>query len=168
MRTLTSSLIATVCILGMAAASAAHAKTSTEDFVHTAAIANAFEIQTSKLALEKSQDKDIKHFAQQMIDDHTQTNEKMNQVLQSAHLDSSMANDTLDDKHEKIFDKLQNASGDDFNRQYISAQTHAHKDAVKLFGDYAKHGDNKPLKHFAANTLPALKDHLKHVEQLKQ
>jgi putative membrane protein len=168
MRIFTFSLLTTVFILGgIAAVSSAYAKTSTEDFVHMASIANSFEIQSSKLALEKSQSKEIKSFAQRMIDDHTKAEDELHQTLQTADLDPSMAQDTLDNKNEKIFDKLQTASGDDFNKQYVSAQTDAHKDAVKLFSDYAKHGDNTALKDFAAKTLPTLKDHLKHVEHLK-
>jgi hypothetical protein len=40
-------------------------------------------------------------------------------------------------------------------------QVDAHKDAVDLFERYAKSGDNKDLRSFAAKHLPHLREHLK-------
>src|SRR5918996_1897077 len=53
--------------------SAASAKT--EKFVHTAAIANTFEIQSSEAALQKTTNGQVKDFADLMIKDHTRIGE---------------------------------------------------------------------------------------------
>jgi putative membrane protein len=42
----------------------------------------------------------------------------------------------------------------------MSDQVAGHKDAVSLFGDYAKNGDDPALKIWAKKTLPKLKMHL--------
>jgi putative membrane protein len=148
-------------------AAAACAKgTTAQDFVTKATIANKFEIDSSNIALKKSQNSDVKSFAQMMVDDHTKTGDKLKGILDST--DSSIKPaDELDDKHQKLIDKLNAASGKDFDNKYISMQTDAHKEAVSLFGDYAKKGDDPKLKDFAGETLPALQEHLKHVKQLK-
>jgi putative membrane protein len=147
---------------------AAHARmaVTTEDFVRTASIANQFEIKSSELALEKSQRGDVKSFAKQMVDDHTQTGVKLKQALQSSAT-SQQAEDTLDDKHQKLFDTLESASSDTFDTQYIGMQVDAHKEAVSLFSSYAKSGRDAVLKDFASQTLPTLKSHLSHVTQLQ-
>src|SRR5206468_4047853 len=44
----------------------------TKDFFETAASANMLELQASKLALERSNDKKVKDFASQMLKDHNQ------------------------------------------------------------------------------------------------
>jgi putative membrane protein len=153
-------------VLGvMVAVSPAYA-ISTQDFVHTASIANEFEIESSQLALEKSQNDNIKKFAQRMVDDHTKTGEKMKEVLSSTDLKVKPA-DKLDNKHQKMLDKLKSASNDNFDRQYVSIQNEAHREAVDLFDSYSKSGKDARLKGFASETLPTLKEHLEHVEQLK-
>ena len=42
-----------------------------EDFVHSAAVGDMFEIEASMLALQRSQSENIRDFARQMIDDHS-------------------------------------------------------------------------------------------------
>ena len=149
-----------------AVSSAAYA-VSTEEFVKNASISNEFEIETSKLALDKSQNKDVKRFAQHMVDDHNQSSHKLETVLESSKTGLRSENQ-LDKKHQMIMDKLQNLSKDDFNNEYISAQTDAHKvEAVDLFSSYSKHGDDPQLKNFATSTLPVLQEHLKSVKELK-
>jgi len=138
---------------------------STADFVRKASIANEFEIESSKMALDKSQNEEVRNFAQRMIDDHTQTGEKMEETLKDANTKAQPAAE-LDNKHQKLIASLDNVSGEAFDRKYISMQTDAHKEAVGLFSTYAKSGKNSALKNFASETLPDLKEHLNHVKEL--
>ena len=154
-------------VISSLAVTAAHANSiSAQDFVTKASIANQFEIDSSKLALDKSQNSDVKSFAQRMVDDHTKTSDKLKEVLGSSDSHAKPA-DALGDKHQKLLDKLASHTGETFDNQYISIQTDAHKEAVKLFTDYSQHGKDKSLKDFASETLPTLQDHLKHVRKLK-
>jgi len=139
---------------------------SAQDFVSKASVANEFEIESSKLALEKSQNEDVKKFAQSMIDDHTQTGDKLEKTLESSK-SKVQATEELDNKHQKMMDKLQNTASKNFDSQYLAMQKNAHLEAVSIFSAYAKHGKDKALKNFASDTLPALKSHLKHVENVK-
>lgn len=143
------------------------AAVSTQDFVRKASIASEFEIESSKLALEKSQDKDIKNFAQQMIDDHTKASENLKDSLKSAKTNAQPA-DELDNKHQELMDSLEALSGDNFDQRYIKLQTTAHKEAVDLFSSYSKQGKDASVKEFASNTLPTLKQHLSHVKQIQK
>lgn len=155
-----------VCAISFGATPALARGSSAQDFVNKASIANEFEIESSKLALEKSQSNDVKKFAQTMIDQHTKTGQVLEKTLESSK-SKAQATEELDDKHQKMLDKLQSASSKNFDSQYIAMQKDAHKDAVNLFSSYSKHGKDTALKNFAADTLPTLKEHLKHVETLK-
>lgn len=155
-----------LCLAAAAAAYALGNSSSAQDFVTKASIANEFEIESSKLALDKSQDGPIKSFAQAMVTDHTKTADAMTSALRASRSGAQAAT-KLDDKHQKLMDKLEAAGGGNFNKQYVSIQTDAHKEAVSLFSSYANNGKDKPLRDFAADTLPTLKDHLKHVQDLK-
>ncbi len=50
---------------------------SAQDFVNMAAVGGMFEVQSSQLALNKTQDNRVRDFAQHMIQDHTQASEKL-------------------------------------------------------------------------------------------
>ncbi len=139
---------------------------TTEDFVRKASVANQFEIKTSELALKKSKNDNVEEFARQMITDHRKTGEKLKGVLASAETDAKPAT-ALDSKHQQLLDKLSRASAEAFDREYVAIQEDAHHEAVSLFSEYSKNGKDEALKNFAAQTLPTLQGHLKHVEGLQ-
>lgn len=160
-------LAITAGLIGVLTTTAAYANTmSAQEFVTKASIANKFEIESSQLALDKSENEDVKSFARHMVDDHSATGEKLNEVLEASDSNIQPAAN-LDRKHQKLLDKLEASSDEAFDRQYIAMQTDAHKTAVNLFSGYAMHGKNRDLRDFARETLPALKGHLKHARQLK-
>lgn len=137
---------------------------TTPDFVTEVAVSDMFEIESSKLAVEKG-DEAVKAFANQMITAHTKT---------SAELKAAVASDpktplpaALDKSHQAKLDKLKSLSGVDFIKQYRSDQVSAHKDAVSLFQRYAKGGDSETLKSWAATTLPDLQHHLEMAQAME-
>lgn len=142
-------------------------ETSTENFVRSASIANMFEIESSKIVLGKSENSEIKRFAQRMVDDHSATGRKLKQVLSASDTQLEPASE-LDSRHQNLVNQLQAASVADIDRHYIDIQTDAHKEAVELFRDYSKNGSDARLKNFASETLPKLEEHLEHVKRLNQ
>jgi putative membrane protein len=116
---------------------------TTPDFVKEVAVSDMFEIQSSKLAAEKS-DGATKDFANQMVKDHTKT---------STELKTAVANDpkvtmptALDSAHQDKLDQLKSLNGADFTKKYHSMQVDAHEDAVSLFQRYGDGGDHPALK----------------------
>lgn len=147
-----------------AATGAMKADPMSAKFIHTAGIANTFEIKSSQLALQKTDNADVKQFAQKMIDDHTKAGAKLAGITKDDSLPAPPTQ--LDSKHNKIMGKLKDKSGAAFDSAYIQAQTKAHHEAVNLFSNYGQNGTNPDLKKFASATLPTLKSHLQHVERL--
>ena len=133
------------------------------DFVNQAANSGMFEVQSSELALNKSQDARIREFAQHMVQDHTQASEKLKAAAQSMPVPTS-----LDQKHAAMLQQLQQASGTDFNRNYTQMQFTGHQEAVALFDSYAQNGDDPQLKQFAQQTAPTLHNHLQQITQIRQ
>jgi len=149
------------------AAIPALAKTSGNDFVSKAAVATQFEIDSSRLALARATSSEVKQFAQKMIDDHTAASEKMKTAMTQDKLDTAMLPSVMDEKHQKIFDKLRDADLKKFDEAYMDAQKEAHDEAVSLFKDFADDGDAPALKAFAAETLPTLQAHEDHAKKLE-
>jgi putative membrane protein len=104
-----------------------------------------------------------------MIDDHTAANNALKATADQAGYGSAVATG-LDDKHQDMLDKLakKDTNDDDFDKAFYRAQEKAHKEAVSLFKDYSKDGDNAMLKTFASNTLPTLESHEKAANDLEE
>jgi len=140
----------------------------TQDFVTMAAQSDMLEIQSSKLALTKSDSDKTKAFADRMIKDHTETSKELKTLVSGGKAQAN-APAELDKAHQEKLDKLvKQKDGKDFTKQYNDMQVSAHKDAVSLFERYAKEGDNADLKTFAAKTLPHLQEHLKMAQDLNK
>jgi putative membrane protein len=135
----------------------------TENFVNKAAVTDMFEIQSGKMAEDKANNAAYKDFAKMIVDDHTKTSQEMKAMEPKLGLQLPTA---LDAKHKKLIGKMQSESGAKFENDFKSAQVDGHKQAVKLYEDYAKKGDNADLKQFAQKTLPTLKMHLKQAQAL--
>jgi putative membrane protein len=136
---------------------------STADFVKEAAVSDMFEIQSSKLAAERTEGA-TKDFANQMVADHTKTSNELKAAV--AKDPKTPIPDALDSSHQSKLDKLKSLN--EFAKEYRSMQVDAHEDAVSLFQRYAKGGDSETLKSWAAKTLPALQHHLDMAQSLNK
>ncbi|MEZ0262871.1 MAG: DUF4142 domain-containing protein [Alphaproteobacteria bacterium] len=146
---------------------AAHAKETAVEFVGKAAAATKFEIDTSKLALQRSSNPEVKSFAQTMIDEHTAAADEMKAAMARDKVDEALLTVALDAKHAKMLEKLREAKAENFDEAYMDVQEAAHKEAIDIFEDFAGKGDTDALKIFAAETLFKLKEHAKHADTLE-
>lgn len=133
------------------------------EFATKAAIGNMFELQSSALAQDSTQNADVLAFAQQMTTDHSQAAQDM---LVAATAERVTPATELDEAHQAQFDGLKDAHDEKFDAAYIDAQVKAHDEAVALFEGYATSGPDGALKDFAAKTLPTLKMHQEHIHTL--
>jgi putative membrane protein len=139
---------------------------STEDFVMQASASDMFEIESSKLAVQKG-DEQTKVFAQQMITDHEKTSAEMKAMLAGGKVKGTPVTALTEDHKEEV-DGLAKLSGAEFKEEYFDDQVDAHEDAVDLFKRYAEGGENPELKSWAAKTLPALEHHYKMAQDLEK
>ncbi|MDF2639473.1 MAG: hypothetical protein K0R64_2457 [Novosphingobium lindaniclasticum] len=134
-------------------------------FANTAAASDAYEIETSKLAVAKGQSAEVKRFAEKMIEAHTQSTQKLKGVTDK--LSPSITPDAgLTEAQEQKLDALRNLSGADFDKAYASAQVDAHQMTLDKLKDYAANGDSAPLKAFAKEIVPAVTAHLNMAKSL--
>lgn len=136
----------------------------TRTYVGKAAMADLFEIESSKLALQKTKDAGIRSFAQMMIRDHTASTSKLTAILKREKAD--VPSSTLDADHQAQLDSLKAASGTGFDAAYVKAQLQGHQDALTLHQTYAASGSDKRLKAFAASTAKVVQMHLDHAQAL--
>lgn len=137
--------------------------TDPQQFVNMATSSNMFEIESSKLALEKAETAPAKEFAQHMITDHTKAGEDMKAAAAAAGVTVPTE---LDEAHRAKMERLSSLDGTTFDKTYVAEQVTAHEEAVALFDEYSSDGADGPLKEFAAKTLPTLEAHLEAIEKL--
>lgn len=157
---------AVICMMMLGIVEANADNMSTSDFVKQAAVSNEFEIASSKLALSKSQNPAVKDFAQMMIKDHGMAGDTLKATVKSVD-PTLMPPAKLDEAKQSMLNELGAKSGADFDGSYIAMQEKAHKEAVALFMSYSQYGDNAAIKKFASDTLPTLRMHEKHVNEIK-
>jgi len=161
-------IIAGLLGYSITAASSSWAADQTHKFIEKASIGGQFEISSSRLALQNSQNPDIKNFAQKMIDDHTKISSQLKSIITSANPDESQPTIALDNQHQKMLNELNGVKGANFDRLYVHDQVAAHKEAVNLFRNYSRNGDNDAIKNFAIQNLPTLEHHQSDVMELRK
>ena len=171
-------------------------KMSDRGFIEQVAIVNMFEMRAGKMALDRSQDQEVREFSQRIVNDHRRIQDRLAQLAGQTDIPAQ-----LDKKHSGLIDRLERSSDDRFDRRFIRMQVRGHEQAIDLFEnfievrqDQANEGSNntrsrarqtaedKPTQaaiqqderggsaflHFAQQNLPALKAHLRSARSIRR
>lgn len=138
---------------------------SDAEFVQAVANADAFEIQSSELAVTRAARQDVKNFATMMLRDHRATTSELTALAPRVNLPAPTPQ--LDATHSARLDVLREARGEAFDDAYLDAQTETHENAVRAFETYIASAQAGPLRDWATATLPKLRTHLSQVQALE-
>lgn len=128
------------------------------EFITLATSADMLEIDTGRLALDKSKNAALRTFAQKMIDDHTEASERLRQLASSVGVTPPAA---MSSPHAAHLEKLRGLDGAEFDREYAAQIGVAgHQEAVGLFERASREATNPDVRAFAEKTLPTLREHL--------
>src|SRR5271165_6202649 len=127
---------------------APNGQTSPSDkaFVEDALKGGMAEVQLGQLALQKSNNEDIKQFAQKMVDDHSKLGDQMKTVAQQIGV---KVPDGPSKKDKATMAKLQALSGDDFDKAYVKDMIKDHKADLNDFKSEVANGSNPVVKDAA-------------------
>ncbi|MES2537590.1 MAG: DUF4142 domain-containing protein [Pseudomonadota bacterium] len=127
--------------------------------------ANLMEVAAGKVALEKSQNDQVKMYAQRMIDDHSNAQRELQQVAQVKGVTLPAE---MDSKHQSMIKKLSSLSGDAFDQRYIAqGGVSEHKKTYDLLKRAETKVSDPDLKQLVTNTLPVVDQHLKMAQQMQ-
>jgi putative membrane protein len=136
---------------------------TTAQFVQMASAAGLAEVALGKLASTQASMDDVRKFAQRMVDDHTKAAKQLASIAETKQL--PMAKE-MDPKHKELEQRLTQLNGPSFDRDYVMAMLKDHEEAVSLFDRYSQSGNDRDLKSFVSQTLPALKEHLSMIQEI--
>lgn len=123
------------------------------------------EIAASQLALKKSNNPQVKRFAQQMIDDHSHGNQQLMTIAQQKGVDLPKRPDEL---HTEGAAAMANMSGSDFDREYMSCMTSDHAELLSSAEDKAVTAKDPDVRSFAQSQVPIIRHHYQMALQLNR
>ena len=130
-------------------------------FINDAAEGGLMEVRMGEIGKQKGQSPDVKQLADKLVADHSKANDELKDLASKKGVTIPTA---LPDKHQKMLDKLSNASN--FDKEFKDMAVKDHKQDIKEFEKAEKKCDDADVRAFAAKTLPALQEHLRMAENL--
>ena len=134
-------------------------------FLAQAASANQFEIESSQLALQASQNAAVRNYANLLISDHTRLGQQVTAAAAAGGV--PMPPPGLLPAQQSALAQLQAAgTGPNFDMAYRQAQIDAHNQAIGLMQNYSASGDVPALRSAAGSAIPMMQLHLQQAQML--
>ncbi|WP_448203106.1 DUF4142 domain-containing protein [Azospirillum sp. sgz302134] len=134
-------------------------------FAQQAASGGIFEVESSRLAMDRSSVEGVRGFANKMVQDHTLGNQ---QLMALSRANGITPEPVLTGHQQQMMTQMQGLSGRDFDRQYLVNQVLAHQETIRQYEAARTSTDPgmQPFREFAAQALPMLQQHLQQAQAL--
>jgi putative membrane protein len=160
-------------------------KAAETGFVQQALKSGEEEVAIAKLATQKSQNGEVKEFAEMLVSDHTQLNEQLRLLAQRngatpaprdhskrSGTDSSTAPPSATAPgaapSSPKTQELSQLSGSEFDKKFLSMVVEGHEKSVELYTNESEKSANPASKKLASEALPKIKQHLEQAKSLQQ
>jgi putative membrane protein len=158
----------TVGLVAVLSAGAVMAQTSISpkpaDFAMSAAQSDQYEILAARDAITQSQDPSVRGFAQDMVQDHTRSNEDLRQAVTASGLPPPPA--AMSSDQALMLSALQSLRGADFDKAYARQQVLAHTQALAVEQSFVTAGSDPNLRKVAQMGVAMIQHHLERAQQL--
>jgi putative membrane protein len=158
-RSLLAALAAAPLAYAVTSATTAHAVDALPDsrFVGFAETINDFMIRSGQLALSKSQNELVRGFATRAIAEHTKLVSTLKRNRSEAGV-SMAPHDATSQMTNNAMSQLNSLTGPQFDTAYANAVMRAETSAVEQYGAYSQSGGSGPLRRYAQESLPVLRE----------
>jgi putative membrane protein len=133
--------------------------------------ANQVDIDAGKLALSKSNSKDVKEFAQRMVTDHTGVNKSATELVTKLHVtpEPNPTSQSLQKGGDDNLAALKKLSGHAFDKAYVDHEVAYHEAVLQAVDKtLIPSAQNADLKALLVKVRPAFVAHLDHAKHLQQ
>ena len=132
-------------------------------FAMNGAQANMAEIALGRLALQKSQNAEVKRFVQRLIADHTKANNALKPIASKKNI--TLPADVKPEQKE-TYDRLAKLSGAEFDREFMALMVTNHQKSEAAYQAESTKGTDPELKAFATTILPTIQEHLRMSQEI--
>jgi len=136
----------------------AEARVQAVPYVMAAGQSDLYEINSSQIAMQKSQNAAIRRYADMLVKHHQKTTAATVAAARKAGMTPPAP--MLDPGAAASIAELQSASPADFDRLYLGQQVPAHQAALDLHKGYGTGGDKPQLRATARKAVPIVQQHL--------
>lgn len=137
---------------------------SDREFMDKASQGGMTEAQLASAAIIKGQNPEIKAFAQQMINDHSEVNRQIRDLAKQKVVALS---ETMSIEQTQTLGNLAKLSGAAFDKQFAKMMVEDHEKTVADFQKAYDGTSDVDLKKFTEETLPKLKMHLQMIKEIQ-
>lgn len=138
-----------------------------QQYVDLVGASDLFEIDSARLAMEKSQDQGIRAFAQMLLREHGLSTQRLAAAARTAQPRLN-ARPSLNRAQRADLAALRGVDAAAFDRLFLDQQMRAHETALGLVTDYASAGDVEPLRVHASQVAGPILQHLQQVRSLSE
>ena len=135
-----------------------------QDFMFKATQANVAEIDLARLAQQKSNDGDVKEYANMIESDHKKALDNLADLMQDKHVQLQKAAPT---EAQQEISRMNTLTGPDFDREFVNMMVSDHQKALELFRTQQASAQDKDVKDYVDDVLPTLENHLDKAQQLQ-
>jgi putative membrane protein len=135
-----------------------------QDFMMKAAQMHLAEIDMARIAMQKSQNPDVRDFANMIQSDHTEALEDLTDMMRDKGM--SRANVLGPDAKTDI-EKMTALSGPEMDREFVNTMVADHQKALEMFRDHANIAQSPDVRKYAEDLIPKLEMHLEKAQKLQ-
>jgi putative membrane protein len=121
------------------------------------------EASLGQLAERKAENSEVRQFAQRMVADH---NKLQNDWANMASRNGVGFSTGFGKHHRKKLEQLQNLSGKEFDRAYMTLMIQNHKDYVDYFRKEGRAANSTQVRNLVSAGLPTLEQHWSMAKQI--
>lgn len=143
---------------------------SDPQIAHVAVTANTIDIETAKLVEPRTENTEVRAFAETMIRDHTAVNEKAAALAQRLGVtpEENDVSRSLDADAASARSQLESLQGDAFDRAYIDREVAYHQAVLDALDQtLIPSSSNQELRALLQEVRPAIAAHLEHARSLQ-
>ena len=142
-----------------------------QQWIQQSMMVGSVALQTSEIALQKTQDDDVKKFAKFEADEQKGMAEVLRSMMQGAGAAAAGgASPQPDQKHAQMFQKLQQANGDAFDKEYVKGQIEGHQELLQIQESFLKSagsGGNREAINLAKLARSRIQEHIERLEDIQ-
>jgi putative membrane protein len=148
----------------------AQGKPSDPQIAHIVVTANQIDVDAGKLAESRSQNKEVKAFARQMVTDHTAVNQQAAALAKKLGVtpEDNGTSKSLKQGAADTAKKLKGLKGAEFDRAYVDNEVAFHQAVLDAIDKVlVPSAENAELKGLITKVRPAIQAHLDHAKHLQ-
>jgi len=134
-----------------------------QQFLVKAIACEVAEIKYAEGAAKNAENKDLRKFAQTMVDDHTKTRDLLLGVAKTMKL--AVVQGLEKGNREELL-KLMRLKGGEYDREFVRWTIEKHENALKMYETWSTKAKDSELRDIAMKAVPVVKEHLRMAREL--